>query len=85
MTRSQQSPRQAERFLAVFVGLTAAGLVYAFLRSSAFYLLIASLALLGWLYWRRRASHTGITMLLGAATFTAALAFVVVRPHLNLG
>lgn len=85
MTRRQQSPRQAEHLLALFVGLTAAGLVYAFLRSSALYLLAASVLLLAWLYSRRQASQVGTTMLLGAAAFTATLALIVVRPHLNLG
>ncbi len=85
MSRGRQSPRQAEQFLAVFAGLTAAALIHAFMRGSALYFLALSVPLLGWLYWRRRQSPSGTTALLGVAVFTATLALVVVRPHLNLG
>ena len=71
--------------IALFVGLIAAGLVSAFLRDSALYLLVATVVFFVWLLWRRRASHTDFTLRFGVATFIVALIFVVMQPYLNLG
>ena len=71
--------------IAVFAGLLAAGLVSAFLQEVALYLLAATGLVFLWLCWRARGSHTDLTMRIGVGSLMLALAFIVMRPHLNLG
>jgi hypothetical protein len=83
--RSQGSSRQAERMMAVLAGLLCTWLVTAFLRPVAGIVLLAAATLFALLLWRGRGSHTDVTIRVGLGTFMAALAFVLVRRHLNLG
>jgi hypothetical protein len=75
----------AESLLLTLGGLIAAGLVWAFLRPSAFYLLVAALCLFAFLAWRRRANSADSAIGFGLGAFIIAIAAMLVRPYLNLG
>jgi len=85
VTRRTNNSRDAERLLIVLAALTAVALVSTYWRSWAVYLLVAVTVWFGWLLWRRKPSHTGVTIRFGVAFFIVALALVLVRPYLNLG
>ena len=85
MTRRTNNSRDAERLLVVLAALTAVALVSTYLRSAAIYLLAAAAVWFVWLLWRRKPSHTDVTIRFGVGAFIVALALVLVRPYLNLG
>ena len=85
MTRRTNNSRDAERLLLVLAALTAVALVSTYLRNAAIYLLVAATFWFGWYLWRRKPSHTDVTLRFGVAFFIVALALILVRPYLNLG
>jgi hypothetical protein len=85
VARQARNSRDAEHLLALFGGLICVGIVSAFLREWALPLLVTALAGFGWLLFRRRGTHTDLTVRLGVGAFILGLGFVLIRPHLNLG
>jgi hypothetical protein len=83
--RRSSNHLDAESLLLTLGGIICAGLVWAFLRSSALYLLIAVAILFAIVTWRRRANSADAAIRIGLGAFMLVIAALLVRPHLNLG